>query len=102
LESAYKMTRRGGTTITAGLPSSDSRFSVSPVSLVVEERTIKGSYLGSCVPTRDLPRYLALYRAGRLPVDRLVSGYLALEEINAGFDRLLTGLAVRQIVDFDA
>lgn len=102
LESALKMTRRGGTTITAGLPRPDARVSISPVSLVVEERTLKGSYIGSCVPARDLPRYLALYRSGRLPVDRLVSGYLPLEDINAGFDRLREGRAVRQVVRIDA
>ncbi|HNT11469.1 MAG TPA: hypothetical protein PKG59_11315, partial [Spirochaetota bacterium] len=43
----------------------------------------KGSYVGSCVPVRDLPRYIALYREGRLPVDRLMSDRLALEDINA-------------------
>ncbi len=66
-----------------------------------EERTLKGSYIGTCVPTRDIPRYVALYRAGRLPVDRLVSGYLTLADINRGFDDLHAGRAVRQIVRFD-
>ena len=43
---------------------------------------MKGSYIGTCVPTRDLPRYIELYRRGKLPVDRLMSGRLKLEEIN--------------------
>ena len=71
------------------------------VALVAEERTLKGSYIGTCVPARDIPRYVALYRAGRLPVDRLVSGYLTLDRINAGFDELHSGRAVRQIIRFD-
>jgi alcohol dehydrogenase len=50
------------------------------------------------VPVRDIPRYIALYRQGRLPVDRLMSGQLALEDINEGFDRLHEGKVVRQIV----
>jgi alcohol dehydrogenase len=95
------MTRRGGTTVTAGLPPPDAALGVNVVALVAEERTLKGSYIGTCVPTRDIPRYVALYRAGRLPVDRLVSGYLKLEDINAGFDALHAGHAVRQIVRFD-
>jgi alcohol dehydrogenase len=70
------------------------------VNLVAEERTVMGSYIGSCVPTRDIPRYIGLYRAGRLPVDRLMSGRLTLEEINEGFDRLHDGKAVRQVVVF--
>ena len=63
--------------------------------LTAEERTLKGSYIGTCVPVRDLPRYVSLYRQGRLPVNRLMSGRLALEEINAGFDRMADGKAVR-------
>jgi Zn-dependent alcohol dehydrogenase len=67
---------------------------------VAEERTIKGSYIGTCVPSRDLPRYIDLYKAGRLPVNRLMSGRLKLEQINAGFDLLHEGRAVRQVVTF--
>lgn len=100
MELAYKITRRGGTTVTAGLPPPNASFAVPQVNLVGEERTIKGSYIGTCVPTRDLPRFIALYRRGRLPVDRLMSGRLRLDEINEGFDRLDRGEAVRQVVVF--
>ena len=68
--------------------------------MVAEERTIKGSYIGTCVPVRDLPRYIALYRQGRLPLDKLLTGRLKLEEINVGFDLLREGKAVRQVVEF--
>jgi alcohol dehydrogenase len=100
-ETAYRITRRGGTTTTAGLPPPQASFALPIVSMVAEERTLKGSYIGTCVPARDLPRFVALYRAGRLPVDRLMSGRLRLEDINDGFDRLHTGEAVRQVVVFD-
>ena len=59
---------------------------------------MKGSYIGTCVPTRDLPRYIELYRRGKLPVDRLMSDHLRLDDINEGFDRLAEGKAVRQVV----
>jgi alcohol dehydrogenase len=52
------------------------------------------------VPSRDLPRFIELYRRGKLPVDRLMSGRLKLEDINVGFDRLHDGKAVRQVVVF--
>jgi alcohol dehydrogenase len=100
LELAYRITRRGGTTVTAGLPPPTAALPLPVVNLVGEERTVKGSYIGTCVPTRDIPRYVELYRRGRLPVDRLMSGRLALEEINAGFDRLHEGKAVRQVIGF--
>jgi alcohol dehydrogenase len=94
------ITRRGGTTVTAGLPPPGASLALPLVQLVAEERTVKGSYIGTCVPTRDIPRYIALYRAGRLPVDRLMSGTLTLDAINEGFDRLHEGRAVRQVIEF--
>lgn len=98
LDSAWRMTRRGGTTVTAGLPPPDAALAVNVVSLVGEERTLKGSYIGTCVPSRDIPRYVALYRQGRLPVDRLMSGVIPLDDINSGFDRLAAGEVVRLVV----
>jgi alcohol dehydrogenase len=98
LELALKITRRGGTTVTAGLPHPQHMLPLSIVTLVAEERTLKGSYLGSCVPTRDIPRYIEWYQQGRLPVDRLLSETLSLDDINAGFDRLASGATVRQVV----
>jgi alcohol dehydrogenase len=100
LESAFKMTRRGGTTVTAGLPPPTAMLPVPVVQLVGEERTLKGSYIGTCVPVRDVPRYVALYRAGKLPVNLLLSGKLKLDQINEGFDRLHAGQAVRQVIEF--
>jgi len=100
MELAYKITRRGGTTVTAGLPPAAHTIPIPQVNLVAEERTVKGSYIGTCVPMRDLPRYVSLYRQGRLPVDRLMTGRLKLAEINAAFDRLREGKAVRQVIVF--
>jgi Zn-dependent alcohol dehydrogenase len=100
MELACMITGRGGTTVTAGLPPTADTISIPHGSLVVEERSIKGSYFGSCVPVRDLPRYVALYREGRLPVNKLVTGKLKLEEINIGFDQLQQGTAIRQIILF--
>lgn len=97
---AYESTRRGGTTITVGLPAPGKMFTVPAVSIAMEERTIKGSFMGSSVPRRDIPRYIGLYQAGILPVDKLHTHTLRLDEINAGFDRLAQGQAVRQIIKF--
>jgi len=100
LELAYGVTARGGTTVTAGLPHPDKRMALAPVTLVAEERTLKGSYIGSAAPLRDVPRYIALFLAGKLPVDALLTHRLTLEEINEGFDRLRDGIGVRQVVLF--
>src|SRR3954464_3536705 len=56
METAFKITKRGGTTITAGLPPPTAALPLPLVQMVAEERTVKGSYIGTCVPTRDIPR----------------------------------------------
>jgi alcohol dehydrogenase len=94
----YAATRRGGRTVTVGLPNPAQQFALAPVQLVAEERTLQGSYLGGCVPARDLPAYLALYQSGRLPVDRLLTHTMALDAINDGFERMAAGEAIRQVV----
>ncbi|AQS88830.1 alcohol dehydrogenase [Neoasaia chiangmaiensis NBRC 101099] len=98
LDSAVAMTRRGGTTVTAGLPPGGATLPVDIARLVGEERALRGSYMGSCVPTRDIPRFIALYREGRLPVDKLLSARLKLEDINEGFDKLREAKAIRQVI----
>jgi alcohol dehydrogenase len=98
MDLAYRVTRRGGTTVSAGLSHPDHDFALKHVGLVAEERTIKGSYIGSCVPQRDLPRFVALYRQGRLPVDRLMSERVGFDGLNAAFDRLAGGHTVRQLL----
>ncbi len=97
---AYQATRRGGTTVNIGLPHPSKMFTIPAVSIAAEERTIKGSYMGSSVPRRDIPRYIGMYMAGLLPVDKLHTHTLRLDEINAGFDWLAQAQAVRQIISF--
>jgi alcohol dehydrogenase len=101
LELAYRITARGGTTVTAGLPNPAHKWELQAVSLIAEERTVKGSYVGSCVPSRDIPRFIAMYRAGLLPVDRLLSERITLDEINPALDRLARGESIRQVIMMD-
>ena len=100
LEFTYNATGRGGKTVTAGLPHPSKLMQFAPVKLVAEERTLQGSYIGSCVPVRDIPAYIALYQSGRLPVDKLLTHRLRLDEVNEGFERLAKGEAIRQIITF--
>lgn len=98
MDLAWRITRRGGSTVTAGLPHPGKRFQLPPVQMVAEERTLRGSYIGSAVPARDIPRYVDLYRRGKLPVNRLMGQQLTLDQINTGFDRLAAGSALRDVV----
>ena len=98
LERAYAAGRRGARIVTVGLPNPAEMFAIPAVSLVASGKTLIGSYMGSSIPARDIPRYIALWRAGRLPVERLLTSVSKLDAINGLLDELAAGRAVRQVV----
>lgn len=102
LKAAIGLTAPGGRTITVGLPPPAARITVSPLGFVAEGRSLIGSYLGSAVPSRDIPRFVELWRSGRLPVQSLVSSTIRLDDINEAMDHLAEGTAVRQLIRFDS
>lgn len=99
LETAFALTSPGGRTVTVGLPHPDARSEFSPAVITGEARTIIGSYLGSGVPARDIPTYAQMWLDGRLPVEKLISSHISLDQINGGMDALSEGRAMRQIID---
>ena len=98
MQTAYAITRRGGTTVTSGLSQHQHTFEIPHSQLVVDERTIKGSYMGSCVVRNDVPKFINLYKQGKLPVDKLRSGNISLNDLNLGFDKLAAGDVIRQML----
>ncbi|MGA8978225.1 MAG: alcohol dehydrogenase catalytic domain-containing protein [Pedococcus sp.] len=99
-EAALAATAPGGRTVTVGLPHPDARASVSPLQLVAEARTVIGSYLGSAVPSRDIPVFAQWWREGRLPVEALVSSSITLDQVNTAMDELAAARAIRQVIRF--
>ncbi|MBB5687686.1 zinc-binding dehydrogenase [Sphingobium boeckii] len=98
LKAAYAAARRGGRIVTVGLPNPAETFDIPAVSLVAEGKTLIGSYMGSAIPARDIPRYIAMWQSGRLPVEKLLTSISPLSEINDLLDSLADGQAIRQIV----
>ena len=97
---AFAATRRGGRTVAIGLPHPDRILTIPALTVTAEERVLMGSYMGSSVPQRDIPRFIEMYRAGLLPVDLLRSSIIALDDVNAAFDLLDRGEVARQIIRF--
>ena len=97
---AGPVTAPGGTVVTVGLPSPSSTATIHPLLLTAEAREIKGCYMGASIPSRDIPRYEAWWREGRLPVEKLISSYVALSDINDAMDRLADGSEIRQVIRF--
>jgi alcohol dehydrogenase len=98
LLAAYAAGRRGARIVTVGLPNPADMLSLPAVSLVAEGKTLIGSYMGSAVPARDIPKYIRLWKSGRLPVENLLTSQSPLSDINRLLDALEDGSAIRQIL----
>lgn len=98
MDTAWRILGRGGKLVTAGLTPAGAKFSFQHDDMVSSEKSIVGSYMGSCVPVRDIPMFLALQQSGQMPVERLIDRRIGFDEINSGFDLLASGAALRQIL----
>jgi alcohol dehydrogenase len=98
LEAAFRSTRRGGTTVAMGLPHPSRTLTLTALAFAGLGQSLVGSYMGSSSPQRDIPRYLALWKKGRMPVERLQTAALPLSRINEAFENLAAGVAVRQVL----
>jgi alcohol dehydrogenase len=76
--------------------------SIEPLRVTAKAQTVVGSYLGSAVPKRDIPVFEQLWREGKLPLERLVSREISLDEINEGMDALASGSGIRQVITFES
>ena len=97
-ETAYQLIGFGGTLVTVGLPAPGATSEIEPLKLTARAQQVIGSYLGSAVPSRDIPKFEQLWREGKLPLERLISGEIALDDINEGMDALAAGTVLRQII----
>ena len=98
LEAAFKSLRRGGACVAMGLPHPARTVTLTALSFAGEGKSLLGSYMGGSDPQRDIPRYLELWKEGRLPVEKLHTASLPLAGINEAFERLATGAAIRQVL----
>jgi alcohol dehydrogenase len=95
---AFALTGRGGTTVASGLPAPGAELVLPALSFISDAKTFTGSYMGSAHPQRDIPAMIELWQAGRLPVEKLLSSTLVLDDVNEAMDALADGTAVRQVV----
>lgn len=98
VEQAVDALRPTGTAVIMGLTKADGRFSIRSNALVQGDKTIRGSLYGSANPPVDVPRLLALYQSGRLPLDRLIGRTYPLESVNEAYEALATGAVGRSIL----
>jgi Zn-dependent alcohol dehydrogenase len=98
LEAAFKSLKRGGTAVAIGLPHPAKTVTLTALDFAGAGKSLVGSYLGSSSPQRDIPRFLELWKSGKLPVEKLHTATLPLSQINEAFEALANGSAIRQIL----
>jgi alcohol dehydrogenase len=99
MEAAFLSTRARGAAVLVGIPHRDAKLSLPATTIPRLERRVLGSIYGSSKPERDFPHALALYRDGRLQLDRLVSHRLSLDEVERGFELMHSGDALRVVLE---
>lgn len=100
VEQSFEMLDSGGTATVIGLVPDGTKIEIDGMSLIGERR-IQGSSMGSNRFRIDMPRYLELYRQGRLNLDDLVSKRLELDRVNEAFDAMRSGEVARSVIVFD-
>jgi Zn-dependent alcohol dehydrogenase len=99
--SAFLAGRSRGAAVLIGIPRADAVVELPALQVPRRERRVLGSIYGSSRPERDFPRILDLYRRGRLPLDRLISHRLPLDEVGRAFELMQSGAALRVVLDLD-
>jgi S-(hydroxymethyl)glutathione dehydrogenase/alcohol dehydrogenase len=101
VELAVRLLSTGGKAVLVGMAPPGAAASIEAVAVTTGERQILGSWYGSCVPPRDFPALLDLYRAGRLKLDPLIGATCGLDDVNEAFDRMATGEVARTVIRYE-
>ena len=100
VESAYAMARKGGTVVVVGIAPMGETASINAVSLVREEKVLKGTYYGSARCHVDMPKMVDMYLSGSLNLDELITRRYSLDQINEAYDDLEAGGIGRGVIVF--
>jgi Zn-dependent alcohol dehydrogenase len=97
IETALALTGRGGQAVLIGMALPDARVGLDALTTTLEERCVRGSWYGSCVPLRDIPLLVEFYRDGRLRLDPLITT-CGLDDVNDAFRRMEAGETARSVI----
>lgn len=98
---ATKCIRKGGRVVVTGTgPLNSEHVDVNVTDLVLSQKEVLGTLYGASNPRTDLPRYLELYRIGKLKVDELITKTYTLDQINEGYQDMLEGRIIKGVIDY--
>jgi S-(hydroxymethyl)glutathione dehydrogenase/alcohol dehydrogenase len=97
IATALELTARGGQALLIGMAPPDARVALDALTMTLQERCVRGSWYGSCVPLRDIPMLVELYRDGRLRLEPLITT-CRLDDVNDAFARMQAGETARSVI----
>lgn len=100
-EQAFESTEPGGTCVVIGLPSTGSRISIDPSTLVGPMRVLRGSAYGGASVFVDFPRLVEMNLNGQLKLDELITRRYDVSEANEAFRALAAGEVARGLIVFE-
>jgi S-(hydroxymethyl)mycothiol dehydrogenase len=90
-----------GTVVLVGVPTPEDRIELPLLDVFGRGGSLKSSWYGDCLPSRDFPLLLDLYQQGRLPLDGFVTEEIRLDGVESAFDRMRRGDVLRSVVVID-
>ena len=87
-----------GTVVLVGVPTPDMRLEMPLVDFFSRGGSLKSSWYGDCLPERDFPTLISLYRQGRLPLEKFVSERIGLDQVEEAFHKMHAGEVLRSVV----
>lgn len=97
-EQAFFARDLAGTVVLVGVPDPQMRVDLPMIEIFGRGGSLKSSWYGDCLPTRDFPMFIDLYMQGRLDLDRFVSETIALDEVEESFHKMERGEVLRSVV----
>lgn len=98
---AYACTGKNGTVVVIGLtPATAESIPVPPLDLVLFQKTLMGTLYGDSQPLYDIPNMLAMYHAGKLKLDELVTRTYTLDQVNEAYADMIAGKNIRGVIEF--
>lgn len=97
-EQAFYMRDLAGTVVLVGVPTPDMKIELPMIEVFGRGGALKSSWYGDCLPSRDFPMLVDLYRQGRFDLDAFVSETIGLGDVEAAFDKMHEGEVLRSVV----
>ena len=99
-QQAFHARDLAGTVVLVGVPTPDMKLELPLLDVFGRGGALKSSWYGDCLPSRDFPMLVDLYRQGRLDLDAFVTETIALDEVEKAFEKMHSGEVLRSVVVF--